>query len=539
MILTQESILSLLVAEGGRVKKSDLVDKFRGSVDTADPEERERNRELFKTFVNNVAFVKEIDGERYVVLRKTYQHLLEGPKIHVEKPENEKIPLTGEQQRPPAQAGSSEDQGGVQSAVTEPDQEEASESSDHPTELLSPIQIALQRSKFASVRLKRSLNVDVQLQDRKGINCSNAPVKSKPYALPLRMPPSATKVEIHKLKPDPDEPEEYPKTDAFRDKKNKLKPDPDQPEEHPKTDAFRDKRNKLKPDPDQPEEYPKTDAFRDKRNKLNPDPDEPEEHPKTDAFRDKRRMPSAERGGSTGSPQLRRAAKSTKASEEHKDTRIPSMFPLEHSEHQWLVNCAAGHWSQVYGLLLRDNQLAEKKDFMSGFTALHWAAKTGNSDMLVKIIEKARQGGVHVDINAKTHGGYTPLHIAALHDKQYIIGILVKEYKANISIRDNYGKKAYHYLHKDVSESVREMLCKPKPQPAQDRALHEKEELDLFPDLSKGLHSISRLFQPNVTGHKKKHKQRPGLYSLNNDPIEEEEDSGAGFRHRPMSDVFM
>uniref|UniRef100_A0A3Q3CZR3 Sosondowah ankyrin repeat domain family member Aa n=1 Tax=Haplochromis burtoni TaxID=8153 RepID=A0A3Q3CZR3_HAPBU len=341
MILTQESILSLLVAEGGRVKKSDLVDKFRESVDTADPEERERNRELFKTFVNNVAFVKEIDGERYVVLRKTYQHLLEGPKIHVEKPENEKIPLTGEQQRPPAQAGSSEDQGGVQSAVTEPDQEEASESSDHPTEL---------------VRLKRSLNVDVQLQDRKGINCSNAPVKTKPYALPLRMPPSATKVEIHKLKPDPDEPEEHPKTD------------------------------------------------------------------------------------------------STKASEEHKDTRIPSMFPLEHSEHQWLVNCAAGHWSQAYGLLLRDNQLAEKKDFMSGFTALHWAAKTGNSDMLVKIIEKARQGGVHVDINAKTHGGYTPLHIAALHDKQYIIGILVKEYEANISIRDNYGKKACHYLHKDVSE---------------------------------------------------------------------------------------
>uniref|UniRef100_A0A3B4GBS8 Sosondowah ankyrin repeat domain family member Aa n=1 Tax=Pundamilia nyererei TaxID=303518 RepID=A0A3B4GBS8_9CICH len=341
MILTQESILSLLVAEGGRVKKSDLVDKFRESVDTADPEERERNRELFKTFVNNVAFVKEIDGERYVVLRKTYQHLLEGPKIHVEKPENEKIPLTGEQQRPPAQAGSSEDQGGVQSAVTEADQEEASESSDHPTEL---------------VRLKRSLNVDVQLEDRKGINCSNVPVKTKPYALPLRMPPSATKVEIHKLKPDPDEPEEHPKTD------------------------------------------------------------------------------------------------STKASEEHKDTRIPSMFPLEHSEHQWLVNCAAGHWSQAYGLLLRDNQLAEKKDFTSGFTALHWAAKTGNSDMLVKIIEKARQGGVHVDINAKTHGGYTPLHIAALHDKQYIIGILVKEYEANISIRDNYGKKAYHYLHKDVSE---------------------------------------------------------------------------------------
>uniref|UniRef100_A0A3Q0RMD5 Uncharacterized protein n=1 Tax=Amphilophus citrinellus TaxID=61819 RepID=A0A3Q0RMD5_AMPCI len=255
-------------------------------------------------------------------------------------------------------------------------------------------------------------------------NCSNQPIKSKPYALPLRMPPSTTKVETHKLKEDTDE---------------------------------------------------------------------PKEHPKPDAFRDKRRMPSVERGSCTGSPQPRRAAKSTKASEEHKDTRIPSVVPLEQSEHDWLVKCAAGHWSQVYGLLLRDNQLAEKKDFMSGFTALHWAAKCGNSDMLVKIINTARQGGVHIDVNVKTHGGYTPLHIAALHDKHYIIGILVKEYDANISIRDNYGKKAYHYLHKDVAESVREMLCKPKGQSAQDSAVHEKDELDSFPDLPKGLHSITKL----------------------------------------------
>ncbi|XP_030602954.1 ankyrin repeat domain-containing protein SOWAHA [Archocentrus centrarchus] len=458
MVLSQESILSLLIEEGGRVKKSDLVDKFRGSLDSVDPEEKERNREVFKTFVNNVATVKEIDGERYVVLKKTYQYLLEGPQSSLVKSENEEIPLTGEQQRPPPQTGNSEDL------------EEANESSDHPTEMLSPIEQALQRSKYASVRLKRALNVEVHQQNRNESNCSNQPIKSKPYALPLRMPPSTTKVETHKLKEDTDE---------------------------------------------------------------------PKEHPKPDAFRDKRRMPSVERGSCTGSPQPRRAAKSTKASEEHKDTRIPSVVPLEQSEHDWLVKCAAGHWSQVYGLLLRDNQLAEKKDFMSGFTALHWAAKCGNSDMLVKIINTARQGGVHIDVNVKTHGGYTPLHIAALHDKHYIIGILVKEYDANISIRDNYGKKAYHYLHKDVAESVREMLCKPKGQSAQDSAVHEKDELDSFPDLPKGLHSISRLFQPNVTGHKKKHKQRPGLFSLNDDPSEEGEDSGGGFRNRPMSDVFM
>uniref|UniRef100_A0A8C2WIF7 Uncharacterized protein n=1 Tax=Cyclopterus lumpus TaxID=8103 RepID=A0A8C2WIF7_CYCLU len=116
-------------------------------------------------------------------------------------------------------------------------------------------------------------------------------------------------------------------------------------------------------------------------------------------------MMSFEIQSAAGSPQLRRPAKSNKEPEEPNETRVSSLFPLEQSD-------------QVYGLLLRDNQLAEKRDFMSGFTALHWAAKCGNSEMLVKIIDLSRQGGVGVDINAKTHGGYTPLHIAALHDQE-------------------------------------------------------------------------------------------------------------------------
>uniref|UniRef100_A0A3Q3NGY3 Ankyrin repeat domain-containing protein SOWAHB-like n=1 Tax=Mastacembelus armatus TaxID=205130 RepID=A0A3Q3NGY3_9TELE len=255
-------------------------------------------------------------------------------------------------------------------------------------------------------------------------------IQSKPYALPLRMPPSATRVEIHKLKVDPHDPPETPKPDTFKNKK---------------------------------------------------------------------RPPSVDTGSSISSPQLRRALKTTKVPEEPRDTKIPSMVPLEHSEHQWLVTCASGHWSQVYGLLLRDSQLAEKRDFMSGFTALHWAAKCGNGDMLVKIIDLAKQEGVDIDINAKTHGGYTPLHIAALHNQEYMMAMLVGEYEANVNIRDNNGKKASHYLHKGVSSTVRDMLAGPKPRQAQDKNLEEKEELDLVPDLSKSLHSISRIFQPHGT----------------------------------------
>lgn len=463
------------------MKKSDIVEKFKGLIDCVDPAEKARNRELFKTFVNNIAVVKEIDGVRYVVIKNIYQHLVEtvqSAESPGENGGNQEIPLTGEQQRPPVwseKTERSEGAGGERSA--DHDQELASESGENPSELLSPIELVLQRTKYTDVRLRRKMNFEILKSDTDGGSCSrkgvvNVPstTQSKPYALPLRMPPSATRVEIHKLKVDPHDPPESQKTEPCT--------------------------NKRKP------------------------------------F-------SVETNSSIGSPQLRRAVKSTKAQEEPKDTRIPSMIPLELLEHEWLVKCASGHWSQVYGLLLRDKQLAEKKDFISGFTALHWAAKCGNSEMLVKIIDISKQGGTDIDIDARTHGGYTPLHIAALHNQEYIMAMLVGEYGANVRIRDNCGKKAYHYLRKGTSETLREMLGGTKTWQAEDRALHEKEELDLIPDLSKGRHSISRLFQPHVTGHKKKDKQRPGFYSVSNDPNEEREDKSSSFRHRIMSDAFM
>ncbi|KAK2882145.1 ankyrin repeat domain-containing protein SOWAHA-like [Channa argus] len=462
MVLTQEAILSLLIAEGGKVKKSDLVSKFKGLIDCVDPAQRERNRELFRTSVNSVAVVKEIDGVRYVAIKKMYQHLLDSvpaSESRAEKSGHEEIPLTGEQQRPPVRsekAEGSEDAGGARSA--EPEQEVAGESEENPTDLLTPIELALQNTKYTDIRIKRSMNFDIS-----GENCSKrwavnetTKVKSKPYALPLRMPPSTPRVEVHTPKVDPCHPPETPR----------------------------------------------------------------------------------ESEGSISSPQLRRVVKSTRSPVEPKDTRIPSLVPLEHLEHDWLVKCASGHWSQAYGLLLRDNQLAEKRDFISGFTALHWAAKCGNCDMLVKIIDISREGGVDIDINAKTHGGYTPLHIAALHNQEYIMAMLVGEYGSNVHIRDNCGKKAHHYLRKDISGTLRDMMMgEVKAEPAQDRVLHEKHLLDVNQDLSRGRHSISRLLQPHVTGFKKKDKLRPGFYSLSNDPSEEREERS--IRNRIVSDAFM
>lgn len=463
MALTQESVLFYLIASGGKATKSEIVAEFKHLLNCVDPAEKQEKRARFKTLVNDVATVREVDGVRYVVLKKMYRHLLDGVQT-AEKTDHKGIPLSGEQQRPPVQREDTEscdDAAAATSTVSAPKGEQAScESNENPAELLSPVQLALRRSKFGDGRVKRMLNFEIQEQNADG-NDKPTRIKNKPYGLPLRMPHSGPRTVICKLKSDPGDPAESPVPASFKNKQRPL----------------------LVED-------------------------------------------------NVSSAQVRGAVKSTKASEEFKETRSSSVVPLEHSEHEWLVKCAAGHWSQVYGLLLRDKQLAEKRDFMSGFTALHWVAKCGNSNMLLKIIRLAKESGVDIDINAKTHGGYTPLHIATLHGQDYIVAMLVGELGADPNIRDNCGKKPYHYLHKGSSATLREMLVEPKAQQVEDRALHEKEELDLIPDLSKGLHSISRLFQPHMMSQKKKHKQRPRLYSLTDNPREEQED-------RIVSDVLI
>ncbi|XP_028322791.1 ankyrin repeat domain-containing protein SOWAHA [Gouania willdenowi] len=418
MAVTQESVLSSLLSGGGKMKKSEFVRKFQGAVDCLDPAVKERNRELFKTLVNNVAVVKDIDGVRYVLLRKAFRHLLQSGGKEQRTVGNKEIPLT------------------VSKLKTCDDGD--------PAEGLSPIQQALQRSKYNNCSVKRTLTFNVQTKSRANDGEPRTIIKSTP-------PPP----EIQKVTVDLDE--------------------------------------------------------------------------------DQRQKPVFSLVETIEN--IRKSSRSTKSSE---DARVTTTVPLEQSEHELLVKCAAGHWSHVYGLLLRDQQLAQKKDFMSGFTALHWAAKCGNADMLVKIIDLSRRGGLEVNVNVRTHGGYTPLHIAALHDQQYILVMLVNEFGADTRIRDHCGKKAYHYLREGTSESVRAILGLPKaPHHPQDTVLQEnKEEPDLFPDLSKGLHTtISRLLQPNVGGYKKKNKQRAGLRSMGDQPSDEGADSG--FRYRAGSDVFM
>lgn len=69
--LSQDAVLRFLQDNGGSAKNSDLLLHFKNFI--RDNEDRNRNRELFKKYVNTVASVRQDAGVSYVVLRKQFK----------------------------------------------------------------------------------------------------------------------------------------------------------------------------------------------------------------------------------------------------------------------------------------------------------------------------------------------------------------------------------------------------------------------------------------------------------------------------------
>lgn len=124
-----------------------------------------------------------------------------------------------------------------------------------------------------------------------------------------------------------------------------------------------------------------------------------------------------------------------------RDDDSSSISTLDQTAKQWMIRAAQGDYHSMVKMLLEDPRLAKHKDFISGYTALHWAAKHGNLDMV-----KLLAGNYSVPVNVKSHGGYTPLHMACQFGHQEVFSLMVKVYKADPHIRDNAGKKPRQYM---------------------------------------------------------------------------------------------
>jgi len=135
-------------------------------------------------------------------------------------------------------------------------------------------------------------------------------------------------------------------------------------------------------------------------------------------------------------------------------------FSLSGSEREWTIKSAYSDYQAMAKLLLTNPSLAGRRDFLSGYTALHWAAKNGMEDV-VKLLFGSKEPP---NVNARSHGGYTPLHIATIHGQDSVVRLLVEVYGANPNIRDYSGRKPKHYFaHSAVSARVQQLLQPPPP----------------------------------------------------------------------------
>ncbi|NWH96445.1 SWAHD protein, partial [Aegithalos caudatus] len=101
-------------------------------------------------------------------------------------------------------------------------------------------------------------------------------------------------------------------------------------------------------------------------------------------------------------------------------------------EHAWLLTVAEGDVDSIIKLLDLDPSLLTRRDFVTGFTALHWLAKHGRHESFIQVISHAQKKGYPVNMKIPmASGGLTPFHLAALQGHEVLIKVLVGAYGAD------------------------------------------------------------------------------------------------------------
>uniref|UniRef100_UPI00398E7EB2 ankyrin repeat domain-containing protein SOWAHB n=1 Tax=Pristiophorus japonicus TaxID=55135 RepID=UPI00398E7EB2 len=166
-------------------------------------------------------------------------------------------------------------------------------------------------------------------------------------------------------------------------------------------------------------------------------------------------FPNVKQGDSGSSRNDSDSSSLTSSKLDDEDTGSVALDPLEH---EWMIHASEGRWDSLKALLAADPSLIAWKDFVTGFTCIHWAAKHGKPELLAMLVNYAGKHGIPININIRSSGGYTPLHLAAMHGHTEVVKLLSGAYDADVDIRDYSGKKAWQYLGQEISEELRSLI---------------------------------------------------------------------------------
>ncbi|XP_029348748.1 ankyrin repeat domain-containing protein SOWAHC [Echeneis naucrates] len=129
---------------------------------------------------------------------------------------------------------------------------------------------------------------------------------------------------------------------------------------------------------------------------------------------------------------------------------------LDPLEHEWMLCASDCLWESLQPLLAVEPSLVAKRDFVTGFTCLHWAAKQGKVELLSQLLAFAKENAIPMNVNVRSSAGYTPLHLAAMHGHTQVVRVLLSDWEADPDARDYSGRRAIQYLPPPLAANLQE-----------------------------------------------------------------------------------